>query len=256
MELRRPTRYTTEMTKPSRQDGRRAVELRPVKIATDFVGTADGSCLIATGGTRVICTASFVEGVDKWRKGTGQGWVTAEYGMLPASTGQRKSRPGAKPDGRSVEIQRLIGRVLRTIVRFDRLGENSIYLDCDVLEADGGTRTAAINGAYVALAMATERLARQGKIQPGAVAGAVAAISVGVVDGRVLLDLDYSEDSRAEVDANIAMTSGGKFVEVQCSSEGPPFGPSQLDGMLQAARRGIVRMLRLQRQAMTEACDA
>lgn len=233
-----------------RHDGRRVGELRPVKITTDFVHTADGSCLIEMGGTRVICTAMFTPGVPRWREKSGLGWMTAEYGMLPASTKDRKARPGAKPDGRSVEIQRLVGRTLRNVLRYERLGENTIYLDCDVLEADGGTRTASINGAYVALAIAANRLAREGKIAPGAVGGSVAAISVGVVDGTPLLDLDYVEDSSAEVDFNVAMTGGGKYVEVQGSSERGPFTGRQLQQMLRLAGQGIRRVLRLQKQAI------
>ncbi len=221
-----------------------------MKITPGFVRTADGSCLIEVGGTRVICTASFTKGVPKWREGRGLGWVTAEYGMLPASTGSRKSRPIGKADGRSVEIQRIIGRVLRSVVRFDKLGENTIYLDCDVLEADGGTRTAAITGAYVALALAAEKAARAGLCKRGAVVGAVAAVSVGVVDGRAVMDLDYTEDSAAEVDMNIAMTSGRKFVEIQGCAEGRPFDAARLDAMLLMAKRGIGTLLSLQRKAI------
>lgn len=239
-----------------RNDGRRANELRPVKITPGFVGSADGSCLIEAGGTRVICTASFVAGVDKWRKGSGLGWVTAEYGMLPAAGGPRKARPIAKLDGRSVEIQRLIGRVIRGVMLFEKLGENTIYLDCDVLEADGGTRTAAINGAYVALCLALEHGRAAGLCQGGAVAAAVAAVSVGIVDGNVLLDLDYSEDSRAEVDMNVAMRAGGKFVEVQGSAEHKCFDRPQLDRMLRLAGSGIRRILQIQRQAILRGLQA
>lgn len=198
----------------------------------------------------MICTASFTEGTPKWRTGSGLGWVTAEYGMLPASTGSRKSRPIGKADGRSVEIQRIIGRVLRSVVRFDKLGENTIHLDCDVLEADGGTRTAAITGAYVALALAVDKGFRAGLCKRGTLAGAVAAVSVGVVDGRVLTDLDYAEDSTAEVDMNIAMTNARKYVEIQGSSESKPFDAAQLDAMLNMARRGIGKLLGLQREAI------
>jgi len=223
-----------------------------VKITPDFVRTADGSCLIELGGTRVICTASLAAGVPAWRTGSGLGWVTAEYGMLPAATGSRRNRPIGKADSRAVEIQRLIGRTLRNVVRFDRLGENTLTLDCDVLEADGGTRTAAITGAYVALAMAVRRGAAQRRCPATALRGAVAAVSVGIVDGRALLDLDYAEDSTAEVDMNIAMMRGGKFVEIQGSSERQAFDMAQLDAMLALARRGINALLRVQQQALAK----
>jgi len=236
--------------KAKRSDGRRVDELRAVKITPGYVGTADGSCLFEIGGTRVICTASLVEGVEQWRRGSQLGWVTAEYAMLPASTGARKARRTSRPDGRSVEIQRLIGRVLRGVVRFEKLGENTMYLDCDVLEADGGTRTAAINGAYVALALAAERCAARELIRPGAVRGAVGAVSVGIVDGRELLDLDYAEDAVAEADMNVAMTSAGKFVEVQGAAERGAFTRAQLDRMLALAGKGIRRLLKVQRQAI------
>ncbi len=221
-----------------------------MKIVPDFVGKADGSCLIEMGGTRVICTASLSAGVPEWRKASGLGWMTAEYGMLPASTGSRKARGAVKPDGRSVEIQRLIGRVLRTVVRLEDLGPNTLYLDCDVLEADGGTRTAAITGAYVALCRAVDKAALQGRCKPTAVRGQVAAVSVGIVDGRAILDLDYSEDSRAEVDMNIAMTGDGRFVEVQGAGEQRPFDARQMETMIRLARRGIANLLRLQQSAI------
>jgi len=221
-----------------------------VKITPGFLRAADGSCLMEMGRTRVICTASFVEGVPKWRVDSGLGWVTAEYGMLPAATGSRKGRPLLHPDGRSVEIQRIIGRVLRQVVRFDRLGENTLYLDCDVLEADGGTRTAAITGAYVALAGAIAKAIKTGACGRGALVGAVAAVSVGLVDGRCVLDLDYQEDAAAEVDMNVAMTAGGRYVEVQGSAERTSFDGRQLDRMLALARRGIRKLLALQRRAL------
>ena len=226
-----------------------------MKITAPFVQTADGSCLIEMGRTKVICTACFVPGVPEWRKGGGKGWMTAEYGMLPASTAQRKSRPGAKPDGRAVEIQRLIGRVLRMALRLDKLGENTIYLDCDVLQADGGTRTASITGAYVALAQAVAAGVRKGLCQAACVRGAVAAVSVGIVGGRVMLDLDYAEDSAADVDMNLAMTSAGTFVEVQASSEKAAFDARQLQRMLETGRRGIRRLLRTQRDVLRGQAD-
>ena len=219
-------------------------------ITPNYVRSADGSCLMEMGGTRVICTASIVDDVPRWRREASLGWVTAEYGMLPASTADRKSRPVSRPDSRAVEIQRLIGRVLRSVVRFDRLGERTIYLDCDVLEADGGTRTASITGAHVALALATARGIEAGAFRPGVLAGSVAAVSVGVVDGRCVLDLDYAEDAAADVDMNVAMTGGGKYAELQGTSEGRPFDAAQLDALLGLARRGIRKLLRYQRQAI------
>jgi len=237
------------MAASRRHDGRRAGELRGVSIRTGYVPTADGSCLMRMGETRVICTASFVEGVPKWLEGTGRGWVTAEYGMLPASTGRRKGRPIGKPDGRSAEIQRIIGRVLRSAVKMTKLGETTIYLDCDVLTADGGTRTAAITGAWVALALALARRAVPGRV----LSPPVAAVSVGIVDGRAVVDLDYREDVAAEVDLNVAMTAGGKYVEVQGTSEGAPFDDAQLAAMLRLARSGIRKLVAAQRQAVRKA---
>ncbi len=234
-----------------RHDGRKAGELRRLRAKPGFIGSADGSCLIEIGRTRVICTASFIEGVPKWRRGSSLGWVTAEYGMLPASTAGRKDRPILRLDGRSVEIQRIIGRVLRSVVKFNKLGENTVYLDCDVIEADGGTRTASITGAYVALARAIARGAKRGLCEGRALRGAVAAVSAGIVDGRALLDLDYHEDSLAQVDLNLAMTSGGKFVEVQGSAEGATFDADQLSEMLALGQRGIRKLLALQQEAIS-----
>lgn len=239
------------MANIARKDGRRAAELRPVRIVPGFVSTADGSCLIEIGGTRVICTACIAEELPRWRMGQQSGWVTAEYGMLPASTGSRKSRPTIKPDGRAVEIQRLIGRSLRPVVVLDRLGPRTVFLDCDVLEADGGTRTASITGAQVALSLAAARAAKDGRFQAGAVRGLVAAASAGIVAGRAVLDLSYEEDSRAEVDMNVVMTSSGKYVEVQGSSEAGPFDEADLASMLKLARTGIRKLLALQRQAIS-----
>ncbi|HUU22076.1 MAG TPA: ribonuclease PH [Phycisphaerae bacterium] len=239
------------MATGKRQDGRRANELRPVKVTPGFVRSADGSCLFEIGRTRVICTASFVAGVPKWREGSALGWVTAEYGMLPASTPTRKPRPALKSDSRATEIQRLIGRVLRNVVRFEKLGANTVYLDCDVLEADGGTRTAAINGAYVALAGAIRRSETSGRCARGALARRVAAVSVGIVDRRAVLDMDYAEDSAAEVDMNVAMIGGGRFVEIQGSSEGEAFTFEQLDRMLRLARSGIRKVMWYQQQAVS-----
>lgn len=240
------------MAAKRRNDGRRDAELRPVKITPGFVGSADGSCLIEVGGTRVICTASILDEVPRWRMGQQAGWVTAEYGMLPASTNTRKSRPKIKPDGRGVEIQRLIGRCLRSVVNFEKLGPRTVYLDCDVLEADGGTRTASITGAQVALSIAAGRAVRDERFQPKAVIGLIGAISVGMVDGRALLDLDYSEDSRAEVDMNVVMTNAGLYVEVQGASEARPFSDDQLQSMLKLARRGIRKLFTHQRLAIAK----
>jgi ribonuclease PH len=238
------------MAKFSRHDGRKAGELRPVRITPGFVGSADGSCLVEMGGTRVICTACVAAGVPRWREPSTLGWLTAEYGMLPASTGSRRGRPGVRPEGRSVEIQRFIGRVLRSAVRFEKLNAHTVYLDCDVLEADGGTRTAGATGAWVALAGAAAKGAADGRLCRGAVIGAVAAVSVGIVEGKPLLDLDYVEDSAAQVDMNVAMTSGGRFVELQGTSERRPFTGEQLHAMLTLARKGIRKLHGLQRQAV------
>jgi ribonuclease PH len=226
--------------------------LRPVTIEPGFVRTASGSALISMGETRVICTASAQAGVPRWRIGKGLGWVTAEYGMLPASTGERKQRDIAKGrlDGRSVEIQRLIGRSLRGVVDFAALGENSIYLDCDVLQADGGTRTASITGAYVALALACEKLVAAGTIKGLPLTGSIAAISCGIVDGVPLLDLDYPEDSAAEVDANVVMTGAGGLVEVQATAEGTPLSRAHLDDLLALAEGGIARLRVFQDEAI------
>jgi ribonuclease PH len=225
----------------SRSHDRPADGLRPVTIEPGFVRTAAGSALISMGETRVICTASAETGVPRWRAGSGLGWVTAEYGMLPASTGSRKARDVTKgrADGRTVEIQRLIGRSLRGVVDFAALGENAIYLDCDVLQADGGTRTASITGAYVALALACEKLVAAGTIARSPLTGSIAAVSCGIVGGVPLLDLDYPEDSSAEVDANVVMTGDGGLVEVQATAERTPLSRAHLDELLRLAEHGI-----------------
>jgi len=239
-------------TAVTRSYGRPPDGLRPVTIEPNFVRTATGSALISMGETRVICTASAQTGVPSWRAGSGLGWVTAEYGMLPASTGERRQRDVSRgrPDGRTVEIQRLIGRSLRAVVDFEALGENSIYIDCDVLQADGGTRTASITGAYVALALAAERLVAQGVISRPPLTGSVAAISCGIVDGRPLLDLDYPEDSQAEVDANVVMTGDGGLVEVQATAERTPLSRAHLDELLALAEKGITELRDIQQQAI------
>jgi ribonuclease PH len=227
-----------------RHDGRASNELRPLSITGGFVRSATGSALIEAGGTRVICTASAVEDVPRWMAGKGRGWVTAEYGMLPASTGERKQRDVSRgrPDGRTVEIQRLIGRSIRGVVNFEALGERTIYIDCDVLEADGGTRCAAITGGFVALKLALDRLVGEGKLPATPLNGSVAAVSCGVVDGRALLDLDYVEDSSAEVDANVVMTGDGGLVEVQATAERTPLSRASLDELLALAAAGIERL--------------
>jgi ribonuclease PH len=224
-----------------RSGGRAADELRPVTIEPGFVATATGSALISCGGTRVICTASVQESVPKWMAGQGRGWMTAEYGMLPASTGQRKQRDisRGKQDGRSVEIQRLIGRSLRGVADLDALGERTVYIDCDVLEADGGTRCASITGGYVALALAIRRLRDEGLITKDPLTGSIAAVSCGVVKGVPLLDLDYPEDSTAEVDANVVMTGDGGLIEVQATAERTPLSRTHLDDLLALAQTGI-----------------
>ena len=236
----------------ARSDSRAASQARPVRIETDFMSTADGSCLIATGGTRVICTASVEEQLPAWLKGKGKGWVTAEYAMLPASTGTRKRRDGAQKDGRSVEIQRLIGRSLRQAVDLYALGERQIVLDCDVLEADGGTRTAAITGAMVALTCAVDKLIRQGKLLASPLRHQVAAISCGIVDGEPLLDLCYSEDSRAQVDMNVVMNEEGGFIELQGTGEGRAFSAEELATLTAWARSGIEGLMAAQRAALGE----
>jgi ribonuclease PH len=237
---------------------RDARELRPIDIEPGFMRTATGSALISLGETRVICTASAEESVPRWMAGRGTGWLTAEYGMLPASTGQRKPRDviRGRQDGRTVEIQRLIGRSLRGVVDFAALGERTIYLDCDVLQADGGTRCAAITGAYVALALACSRLQAEARLERSPLTGSVAAVSCGVIDGVALLDLDYSEDSVAEVDANVVMTGDGDLVEVQATAERTPLSRAHLDELLELAASGIERLRLAQQQAIASASAA
>jgi ribonuclease PH len=238
----------TTTTTPERSYGRAPDGIRPTTIEPHFVKPATGSALITQGETRVICTASVQESVPRWMAGRGTGWVTAEYGMLPASTGDRKPRDISKGklDGRSVEIQRLIGRSLRVAIDFAALGERTIYLDCDVLTADGGTRCASITGAYVALDLACRRLVAEGKLERSPLTASVAAISAGIVDGVPLLDLDYSEDSTAEVDANVVMTGDGGLIEVQATAERTPLSRAHLDDLLALAGDGIEALRAIQ----------
>ena len=240
------------MTSRERSFGRGPDELRPVTIEPGFVRTATGSALISMGETRVICTASVQNSVPRWLSGSGRGWVTAEYGMLPASTGDRKQRDISKGrlDGRSVEIQRLIGRSLSGVVDFTALGERSIYVDCDVLQADGGTRCASITGGMVALRLAFGRLLTEGALERTPLTGTVAAVSCGIVEGVPLLDLDYPEDSAAEVDANVVMTGEGGLVEVQATAERTPLSRAHLDDLLALAARGIEQLRVAQDEAV------
>jgi len=238
-----------------RSHDRSPADLRPVSIEPGFVATADGSALISQGETKVICTASVSDSVPRWMEGSGRGWVTAEYAMLPASTGARKARDisRGKQDGRGVEIQRLIGRSLRGVVDFDGLGERSIYVDCDVLQADGGTRCASITGGFVALQLALGELVEAGTIERLPLNQSVAAVSVGMVDGRALCDLDYEEDSTAEVDANVVMTGDGGLIEVQATGERTPLSRTHLDELLFLASQGIETLRSFQDEAVAAA---
>ncbi|MDN4160363.1 ribonuclease PH [Nocardioides abyssi] len=238
----------------TREDGRADDELRPVKITRGWLDHAAGSVLVEFGKTRVLCAASASEGVPRWRKGSGLGWVTAEYAMLPAATNTRSDRESVKGriGGRTHEISRLIGRSLRAVIDYRALGENTIVLDCDVLQADGGTRTAAITGAYVALADAVASLKASGALAASAqpLTGSVAAVSVGIIDGVPRLDLPYVEDVRAETDMNVVMTGTGSFVEVQGTAEGAPFDRAELDALLGLAEKGCADLTRLQQEAL------
>jgi ribonuclease PH len=228
------------------RDGRRPDELRPIDVVPDFVEQAHGSVLISFGRTRVLCTATVEDGVPRWLVGTGRGWLTAEYGMLPASTGERTAREArsGRQGGRTVEIQRLVGRSLRAAYELDALGERTVWLDCDVLQADGGTRTAAITGAWIALARAARRMAFPLPTHQ------VGAVSVGIIDGEAMLDLDYVEDSSAEVDMNVVMRGDGQLIEVQATAERKPFTRDQLTGLLDLAAVGIEHLAAIQRQAI------
>jgi ribonuclease PH len=250
---------TAPAATPARSEGRSPSQLRPVGFTPDFLRNADASVLVEVGGTRVICTASIEDGVPRWLAGTGKGWVTAEYGMLPGSTGQRKRRDkGGKQDGRSVEIQRLIGRSLRAGMALDLLGERAITVDCDVIDADGGTRCASICGGWVALRMLADRLLAAGDLERDPIAATVSAVSVGIVAGVPLLDLDYPEDSTADVDMNLVATTGGeghdtRLVEAQASAEGATFARAELDTLLDLALAGCAELGSLQRAAAAAA---
>jgi ribonuclease PH len=230
----------------TRADGRRADELRPLDVQPDFLEQPHGCVLYAQGSTVVLCTAMVEEEIPRWLKGQGRGWMTAEYSMLPASTGERMQRAATRgrPDGRTIEIQRLIGRALRAVCDFKALGERTLWLDCDVLQADGGTRCASITGAWIAAYRALDRLGLS-----KALPGSVAAVSVGIVEGEALLDLDYAEDSRAETDMNVVMTADGRLVEVQATAERDPFPRDLLDRLLDLAGGGIQELAAAQREA-------
>src|SRR4051794_6863585 len=236
----------------TRADGRRNDELRPVTITRNWLHHAAGSVLVEFGRTRVLCRASAGQGVPRWRKGSGLGWVTAEYAMLPASTNTRSDRESVKGriGGRTHEISRLVGRSLRAVIDYKALGENTVVLDCDVLQADGGTRTAAITGAYVALADAVAHLKAEGALPGDPLTGSVAAVSVGVIDDEPRLDLPYEEDVRAETDMNVVMTGTGSFVEVQGTAEGAPFDRAMLDSLLVLAEKGCSDLTAIQQQAL------
>ncbi|WP_075278978.1 ribonuclease PH [Thermophilibacter provencensis] len=236
---------TEELT---RSFGRAASEMRPVTLTPDVMKNADGSCLVEFGDTRVLCSATVEEGVPNWRKGSHAGWVTAEYAMLPASTNRRTPREHRGRKGRSMEIERLIGRSLRAVTRLDRLGEITITLDCDVIQADGGTRTASITGAWVALHQALLGRVEAGRLPRLPLTGRVAAVSAGVVGGIALLDLDYPEDSRADVDLNLVGTASGDIVEVQGTGERACFDRAQLDALLDLGQEGVARLAELQAQ--------
>jgi ribonuclease PH len=231
----------------NRADGRRTDELRPLEIVPNFLEQPNGSALISCGKTKVLCTASLQEGVPRWRAGRGRGWLTAEYSLLPASTGERTAREArtGRQQGRTVEIQRLIGRAVRAVADFEALGERTLWLDCDVLQADGGTRCAAISGVYVAARLALDKMGLS-----KALTGSVAAVSVGIVDGVPLLDLDYQEDSGAEVDLNVVTTGDGALIEVQATAERAPFTREGLDDLLDLAQAGIDQITEAQKEAL------
>lgn len=233
-----------------RSGDRRADQNRPITIETGVSPYAEGSCIIATGSTRVLCTASVVEGVPRWREASGAGWVTAEYAMLPRATHTRTRRERSGPKGRTQEIQRLIGRSLRSVTDMKLIGKNTVTIDCDVLQADGGTRTASITGACVALALAGDWMLSEGLVERHPLRERVAAVSVGIVDGEVYLDLDYPEDSGAQVDMNVVGTQSGRLVEVQGTAEGDPFSRGDLDALMDMAMSGLETLFAAQARAL------
>jgi len=236
----------------AREDGRANDEIRPVRITRGFIKYAEGSCLIEMGDTRVICTASVEDKTPPFLKGSGTGWVTAEYGMIPRSCRTRNAREATRGQlsGRTMEIQRLVGRALRSVFDMKAIGERTVWMDCDVVQADGGTRTAAVTGAFIALAEAGDWLKREGLVKKNPVTDLLAAISVGIVGGDDLLDLCYSEDSTAAVDMNVAMTGSGKFVEIQGTAEGMPFTRERFNKLLDLARKGITQMFAVQKETL------
>lgn len=236
----------------NRHDGRGPGEPRPTTIELEAVSYAEGSCLIATGNTRVLCAASVEESVPDWRAASGKGWVTGEYAMLPRSTHTRSRRERTGPKGRTQEIQRLIGRSLRSVTDMGLLGPRTIILDCDVLQADGGTRTASITGAAVALALACRKLIREGRMERDPMRELVAAVSAGIYEGTPVLDLDYHEDSRAQVDMNLVGTEGGRLIEVQGTAEGDPFTREEFDQIMDLGMEGIRSLIRAQKSALEE----
>jgi len=242
------------MSPTARPSGRAADQLRSIELIPDYTRHAEGAVLVAFGDTRVLCTASVEDRVPPWLKGKGQGWVTAEYGMLPRATGTRVPREAARgrQSGRTQEIQRLIGRSLRAVTNLGALGDTTITLDCDVIQADGGTRTAAITGAYVALGLAVEHLLQKKKLKKNPLIGAVAAVSVGIYRGQAVLDLDYPEDSEAETDMNVVMNDAGAFIEVQGTAEGHAFRREEMDTMLDLASSGIRQLMEAQQKVLAD----
>jgi ribonuclease PH len=238
-----------------RSDNRSLDQMRSLTLTPDFIRTAEGSCLIELGNTRVICTATLEEGVPGWMRNQGKGWVTGEYGMLPRATLTRSAREAArgKQGGRTHEIQRLIGRSMRAVVDMSKLGERTLWIDCDVIQADGGTRTASITGGFVAMALAMQKLVAAGTLKQLPLRDTVAAISVGIVDGEAMLDLCYEEDSRAAVDMNFVLTGAGHFIEIQATAEHEPFTDQQLEQMTSLARLGVAELTRRQRELLASA---
>lgn len=241
-----------EIGRGMRADGRKTTQLRPVKITPSYIKTSDGSVLIEMGDTKVICTAKLEERVPQFLRNTGKGWITSEYGMLPGSSQQRIGRESSRGrvGGRTHEIQRLIGRSLRAVTDLGKLGERTIWIDCDVIQADGGTRTASITGGYVALVEAVRGWVARGVIGVDPIKDSVAAVSIGVIDGKIHLDLCYEEDSKADVDMNFVMTGSGKFVEVQGTAESAPFTRKQMERMAELAQRGIKELLKIQKKVI------